>query len=120
MARPEILTTLPADTRYVALARVMAASLAADMGFAVDEIDDLRVAVDEIVTAVVDVTDAGQAVELRFTLGDGELAISVGSDSVVDLASDADPLIRRILAAVTDDYELGVGAASLRRRRNGT
>lgn len=120
MALPEIVTEMPADTRYVALARVMAASLAADIGFAVDEIDDLRIAVDEAVTAVVEATTAGAPIELRFTVDDDELAVRVGSQSTVDLAADADPLMRQILAAVTDHYELGVGAASVRRRRNGS
>jgi anti-sigma regulatory factor (Ser/Thr protein kinase) len=98
----------------------MTASLAAEMGFAVDEIDELRMAVDEIVTAVVDVTDEGAPVEVRFSVGTDELVVRVGSDSTVDLDAEADPLIRRILAAVTDRYELGVGGASVHRRRDGT
>lgn len=114
------MTTLPADTRYVALTRVMTTSLAAEAGFSVDEIDELRIAVDEIVTAVLEVTDDSATVEVRFTVDGDAFGVAVGSHSTVDLAAEADPLVRRILAAVTDRYELGVGSASVHRRLNGT
>ena len=40
--KTEITVTIPADSRFVALVRVMAASLAAELDFTMDEIADVR------------------------------------------------------------------------------
>ena len=118
MAESEIVTTLPADTRFVALARVMAASLAAELEFTIDDIEELRIAVDEAVTAVVDATEPGAPIEIRFLVEGDELSINVASASDHDLDAEVDVLTKRILAAVCDRFELGPGSAELSRRRS--
>ena len=40
---------LPADTRLVRVARLVASGVATAAGFDVDEVEDLRIAVDEVV-----------------------------------------------------------------------
>ena len=49
--------TIPADFRYLRLARVTAAAIAADLDFSVQDIDDVRVAVDELAALLIE--DAG-------------------------------------------------------------
>src|SRR5215207_7661688 len=44
---------LPLEHRHASTVRVIAAALGADAGFDVDEIDDLRLGVDEAVAAIV-------------------------------------------------------------------
>ena len=43
---------LPADSRYLRLLRLVASSMAADLGFPVDELEEVRVAVDELGSAL--------------------------------------------------------------------
>lgn len=52
-----VVLTVPATPRHAATARVVAASLAADLGFGVDEIDDLRLGLNEAVAVLADHRD---------------------------------------------------------------
>lgn len=47
LARPEVDITVPADGAYLSVIRTAAAGLAARLDFTLDDIEDLRVAVDE-------------------------------------------------------------------------
>ncbi|MGD9796108.1 MAG: hypothetical protein AB7V43_21805 [Acidimicrobiia bacterium] len=56
-AAPEALlvdVTIPLQPRYASTLRLVAASLAADAGFSVDDIDDIRLALDEAFTLLSD------------------------------------------------------------------
>ena len=116
MAAAEITTRLPAQTRFLALTRVMAASLAAELGFSIDSIDDLRVAVDEIVSAVIESAASTGTIDLHFAVGDGELSVTVASTN--GAAIEIDPLSRQILAAVTDELDVSATSASFVCRRD--
>lgn len=118
MATQDISVTIPAESRFVALTRVAAASLAADLDFTVDEIEDLRIAVDEIVTLLVEASPNGSAVELRFRVGADAIELSGSADTSSDLGEDLDDLTGQILEAVVDSYEFGPGSASLTKRRS--
>jgi serine/threonine-protein kinase RsbW len=47
---PRVQMTVPAETAYVSVLRTVCASLAARRGFSIEEIDDLKVGVDEACT----------------------------------------------------------------------
>ena len=47
LSRPDIDITVPADGAYLSVLRIAAAGLAARLDFTLDDIEDLRVAVDE-------------------------------------------------------------------------
>ena len=51
--------SLPASPRYLAAARVVAASLGAESGLSVDDLEDLRLGVNELVSVLVESGDAG-------------------------------------------------------------
>lgn len=53
---------IPADARFLRIARLTAAAIASDLGFSLDAIEDLRIAVDEACAAVI--TDASPESEL--------------------------------------------------------
>lgn len=98
---------LPADTRLVRVARLVASGVATTAGFDVDEVEDLRIAVDELCTALVEGGD-GSALLLGFDLGDGHVTV-LGSTSAAGGAAfepDRLALSRQILAVVADDHEL--------------
>ncbi|MBA3802542.1 MAG: hypothetical protein H0X22_06520, partial [Acidimicrobiia bacterium] len=45
---------VPADARYLSAVRVLAATLAADAGFDVDDLERVRIAVNELMMALVE------------------------------------------------------------------
>jgi hypothetical protein len=117
---------LPADTRLVRVARLVASGVATTAGFDVEEVEDLRIAVDELVTALVEGGD-GSALLLGFDLGEGEVTV-IGSTSASSGAAfepDRLALSRQILSVVADEHDLSAdhGQISVRirkRRSNNT
>ena len=98
---------LPLSTRHASTARVVAASLAADAGFTVDEIDDLRLGLNEAVSVVADAGgDAGGRLQLRFEVSGTRISIEAtrSGGAAVALTDGPDELARRILAAVVDEF----------------
>jgi serine/threonine-protein kinase RsbW len=115
--------TIPPDPRLLRMVRLVAAGLATTAGFDVDELEDIRIAVDEAVTALLEGGN-GAPVPLRFEVGTGRVAMtgqSVASSSD-PLDADRIELSSQILAAVCDEHELRVedGAVLVRiARRSG-
>lgn len=114
---------LPMEHRHASTARVVAASLAADAGFTVDEIDDLRLGVDEAVAVLADVdTDAGARLHLRFEIAGSTLTVTAtrrGIDRPVT-TDDLDILAVRILQAVVDEFRVESDGAFVVVKRAGT
>jgi len=111
---------LPADKRLVRVARLVASGVATTAGFDVEEVEDLRIAVDELCTALVEGGDGG-ALFLGFDLGDGEVSIT-GTTTASGIAAfepERLALSRQILAVVVDDYDLHTdhGQISVRVRK---
>jgi hypothetical protein len=90
----------------VAVARVVAASLAADAGWSVDDIDDVRLALDELLGVLVDAGDDGARVQLEMAVHGDSLEVT-GTLEGASAAAEPDELSRRIIEAVADEYELG-------------
>lgn len=100
---------VPLASRYASTVRAVAASVGAELGFSVDDIDDLRLGVNEAVSILSDVDEpAGARLHLRFEPSDGVVVVRCarrGVDQpVVD--DDIDVLARRILDAVVDEYSV--------------
>ena len=101
---------LPLNHRHASTVRVVAASLAADLGFSVDEIEDLRLGVDEAVSVMADVDAAGDArLHLTFESDDRTITVRVIRTNVAQqlTTADVDTLAVRILQAVVDRFEVG-------------
>lgn len=100
---------LPLDLRHASTVRLVASSLAADGGFTVDEIEDVRLGVNEAVSILADVDGAtGARLHVRFELSGSTLTARVsrqGVDAEVTL-DDVDELAVRILRAVVDDFRV--------------
>jgi serine/threonine-protein kinase RsbW len=104
VAVPEtVRLTIPAALEFVRIARLVASGVASRVGFDVDEIEDLRVAVDELSSILVDVAGDEQ-LELSFTPNakgieiEGRIRINGAEEPAVD------ELTKQILAAVVDEY----------------
>jgi hypothetical protein len=116
--------TLPVRPEFLVLVRFTAATLAARALFSVEEIDDLRLAADEICLSLTGGSGAG-SMQLRFTRDDEAIEISstVDMDDVAEAAQD-DPTGEwslRILDALVDSHGReaigGTCRAWLRKRR---
>jgi hypothetical protein len=100
---------LPLRSRPAATVRTVAASLAADAGFSVDAIDDLRVGVNEAVSVLSDVdlpADGAERLLVRFRPERGRVAIEFRRTSVDAplTGGNLDELATRILQAVVDEF----------------
>lgn len=102
----EIKLTIPGSPDFLRLARLAAADAGSHAGLTFDEIEDLRIGVDELCHAVMR-SDGGGEVELVFQLDDDGLVVgATGPPVAPDDESKPSELSRTIVAAVVDEHEL--------------
>jgi serine/threonine-protein kinase RsbW len=78
VGRPDIvLLTVPADGAYLGVLRTAAAGLAARLHFTLDEIEDLRIAVDEACAMLIRLATPAAELRSRFALAGPELGVEV-------------------------------------------
>ena len=108
--------TLPADSRLLRLVRLVASGLASTAGFDVDQLEDLRIAVDEAVAALLEGGD-GSRLALSFAIDDSAVTM-VGQTPANSSGLDGERLdiSRQILDAVCDENELVPEADAIRVR----
>lgn len=106
---------LPADARLVRLARLVASGVATAAGFDVEEVEDLRIAVDELCAALVEGGD-GTPLSLHFQLGDEQVHVegSTGSTGMEQLDQQRIGLSRQILEVVVDSHDVTASDGTLR------
>ena len=112
----EVKLTMPAVPQLLRVARLTAAGLAGRLGFNFDEIEDVKIAVDELCFALVGTK--GREGELTVTyrlLPDGLEIEGVGSFSGAAHPVPSE-LSAQILAAVVDEHELTRDGDQLRFR----
>jgi hypothetical protein len=87
------------------VARLAATALGSVAGFTVDDNDDLRIAVDELVVMSIE-GGSGGGVTMRFSIADGEVRVEAETDAADDLPSNPERfmLSEQILGVVTDWY----------------
>ena len=71
--------SVPAALEYVRIVRLTGSGVASRLGFDIEEIENLRVALDELASMAIDVADAGE-LEMTFFTTDTELRISGRAD----------------------------------------
>ncbi|MGH3713297.1 MAG: anti-sigma regulatory factor [Micromonosporaceae bacterium] len=72
-----VVLTVPAEGAYLSVLRTAAAGLAARLHFTLDEIEDLRIAVDEACAMLVGDAAEGTDLSCRFSVGDNALSVAV-------------------------------------------
>lgn len=82
----------------------MAASLGADAGFSVDELDDIRLALSEVFSAMGDEVDPAARAQVSFSIDTGSIHIDVRTDRP-STTIDLDELALGILRSVTDEFD---------------
>lgn len=105
---------VPLRTKYASTVRMIAASLGAEAGFTVDEIDDLRLALDEVFSLLAE-RHVGDRVRTRFRLDGHQLVAGLTLESgPVDVQPDE--LAENILRSVVDRYEFTNDGVTLTKR----
>jgi hypothetical protein len=109
VAGEEVRLTMPANPQLLRVARLTAAGLASRLGFSFDEIEDVKIAVDELCFALVGSKGRSGNLTLVYRLSDRELWID-GEGVFVTNGSEPAPapsdLSAQILAAVVDEHEI--------------
>jgi serine/threonine-protein kinase RsbW len=72
-----VLFTVPADGGYLGVLRTATAGLAARLHFALDEIEDLRIAVDEACAMLLAIATKDAELQCRFAVTDDALTVEV-------------------------------------------
>ena len=110
---------LPAGTAYGRVARVTTAAIARRHEFTYREVEDLRLAIDEAIIALLDEEDAHAAVDVTYTIEGTQIAIDV--DGATDRPAEAVARFHTIVTGLVDraDIDLGAGTVHLVKRRAG-
>lgn len=113
----QIRLTMPATPHLMRVARLTAAGLASRLGFSLDEVEDLKIAVDELCFAMVGTKGREGTLTLVYRMGPDSLEIE-GSSDFVDrtVASASSELSALILAAVVDEHEVVNSDSTMRFR----
>jgi hypothetical protein len=106
----EVRLAVPAAPEFVRLVRLTAADVAARAGFSLDEIDDLRMAVDELCFALTGLEGRDGVLDLTFGLRPDEVVLE-GVGHFADPPPSTEPgpstaIRSQILAAVLDEHRL--------------
>lgn len=99
--------SVPADSRYMRLARLMASGVASTCGLPLEEVEDFRIAVDELCSTLIEMGD-GHPIRLSFELGRDSLVVRASTRASTDGAIDDErmSLSDQILDVVTDGHTL--------------
>ena len=108
---------IPAAPEYLRLARLAAADVASRAGFSFEDIEDLRIGVDELCHLLMTPGAEEDHVQLTFTLESEAVSVEgegpPGADRATVIQSD---LSRTIVTAVVDEHEVSRDGEVLRFR----
>jgi serine/threonine-protein kinase RsbW len=95
--------SVPASFEHVRVARLTAAAVAERLAFGVDDIDDVRVAVDELSSALI---EAGPVSDIAFEFADRRDVFVAEATATVAARPHLNELARHVLGVVVDGFEL--------------
>ncbi|HZT64385.1 MAG TPA: ATP-binding protein [Acidimicrobiales bacterium] len=105
--KDEVRLVVPASPEFVRLARVTASGLASRLGFSYDEIEDLRLAVDELCYAVIGPAGRPGALTVRFFIREGGLEVEgTGHFDPGGPPVGLSDLSHQILTALVDSHDV--------------
>lgn len=100
--------TVPAEPAYIRVVRLVAAGLASRLGFTIEQIDDLKIAVDELAAYVTGSRGRDGDLEVSFAIHDDRIEISGAGhfSQAQHVRTDLTELSRKILDTVADSASL--------------
>jgi serine/threonine-protein kinase RsbW len=100
---------MPADGAYLSVLRTATAGLAARLDFTLDDIEDLRIAVDEACAMLLSQAIPGSSLECSFTLSADDMTISVSVPSLNPRTPSGETFAWTVLSALAGTVEAQVG-----------
>ena len=101
--------SLPADGAYLSVLRTATAGLAARLDFTLDEIEDLRIAVDEACALLLPDAVPDAHLHCSFTLSPGSLAVTVTVPSRTGRVPRRNTFAWTVLTALAGEVEASTG-----------
>ena len=108
--RDLVVITLPASSAYLTVLRTATAGLAARLDFTIDEIEDLRIAVDEACAMLLSQAISGADITCEFTLDDDRLSVAVSVLTKDGEEPSRDTFAWTVLTALAGDVTSGTDA----------
>jgi serine/threonine-protein kinase RsbW len=122
--RDVVVITLPAVSAYLSVLRTATAGLAARLDFTIDEIEDLRIAVDEACAMLLPQALPDADITCEFALDDGAIQVNVSVLTVDGQQPSRDTFAWTVLSALAGDVDSSADGErrvmiSLRKRGSG-
>jgi serine/threonine-protein kinase RsbW len=116
--REEVRLTMPARPDLLRVARLTAAGLANRVGFNVDEVEDVKIALDELCFSLVGNGTGVGTLDLRFVLEPGVMVIEGAgpAEGTQDRDEDTTEFAALLLAALVDEHQISRDGEELRFR----
>jgi serine/threonine-protein kinase RsbW len=108
--RDVVTVRLPADSAYLSVLRTATAGLAARLDFNLDEIEDLRIAIDEACAMLLAQAVPGTDLTCEFELSDDAMSIAVSVLTVDGQQPSRDTFAWTVLSSLAGDVDAKVGA----------
>jgi serine/threonine-protein kinase RsbW len=109
---PDTVTVrMPADGAYLSVLRTATAGLAARLDFTLDDIEDMRIAVDEACAMLLSQAVPGSSLECTFALSADDMTITVCVQSINPRPPSADTFAWTVLSALAGSAHAQVGPA---------
>jgi serine/threonine-protein kinase RsbW len=103
-----VVLKLPAQGAYLSVLRTATASLASRLDFTIDDIEDLRIAVDEACAMLLSQAVAGADLTCRFELGGDAMAVAVSVPTVDGALPSRDTFAWTVLTALAGEVDSSV------------
>ena len=111
--RDYVTLRLPADGAYLAVLRTAAAGLASRLNFTLDDIEDLRIAVDEACAMLLPKAVGEAVMECTFELKPGELDIAVSIPTTDGALPSRDTFAWTVLTALAGEVDASADAGTV-------
>lgn len=120
--KDEVDVRIPAEGAYLSVLRMVTAGLAARLEFTLDEIEDLKIAVDEACAMLLAQAVPGGDIEVAFTVEQDALRVGVTVATLDGRAPSRETFSWTVLTALTGEVDAAVGTEdrvtiTLRKRR---
>jgi serine/threonine-protein kinase RsbW len=112
-AQDQVTVRMPAEGAYLSVLRTATAGLAARLDFTLDEIEDLRIAVDEACAMLLSQAVPGASLECGFTLGSDDMTIAVSVPCLAPQQPASDTFAWTVLTALAGSVDAHVGPGDL-------
>lgn len=101
--------SVPNDPSYLRIVRLVVASVAVDLGYDFEEVEDLRIVADEVVYLAMHQAETGG--QVRLTTGQENRALTLCVRSTVaegGVWPEFDPISTQVISALTANVSIGV------------